>query len=115
MHMIILAFTVRLETDEVCPANDCEWVSDIVEGNGTSELVAFPAWFSFGKGYWTIGFVSQVSVATLEATIFEIVPYVSLQLLFALFMDVKKRSKKLNFIIRDTILLAIFLTKANDL
>ena len=64
-----------VKIDEVCPANDCESFSVIVAGNCTSELVAFPAWFSFYKWYWTISFVCQASVAALDATIFDIAPY----------------------------------------
>ena len=78
-------FLVRVEIDEVCPAKDCESFSVIavVAGNCTSELVDFPAWFSFYKWYWTIGFVSQANVAAFDATIFDIAPYSSLPLLFA--------------------------------
>jgi hypothetical protein len=45
-----LEFVVRVEVDEVCPANDFESFSVIVACNCNSELVAFPAWFvSFCK------------------------------------------------------------------
>jgi hypothetical protein len=44
MHFVIkLEFIVRVEIDELCPANDCESFIVIVACNYTSELVAFPA------------------------------------------------------------------------
>ena len=71
-----IEFIVRVEIDELCPANDCESFIVIVACNWSSELVALPACFSFYKWYWTIGFFCQASVApAFDATIFDIAQY----------------------------------------